>query len=170
MSTDKSLEFIDQFENHYKYDCGYMREMLTTSPDGFKVFEGFMPMGRYQKVTPTDVIFVAKVAAMKSEDCGACTQLNIRMAIEAGVSKDVLKCVINNGEGLCEELKDVYNFSVALATNGLMPEGLSEKLELKYSREVLIELGLAIAATKVYPTIKRALGHAESCALYDFEF
>lgn len=170
MSREKALEFIDQFEEHYKYDCDYMREMLKTSPDGFKAFEGFLPMGRYKKATPIDVIFVAKLAAMKSEDCGACTQLNIRMAIEAGVPKDILKCVMNNGEGLSEELKDVYNFSVAVATNSVMPDGLYEKMESRYSREVIVELGLAIASTKVYPTIKRALGYAKSCALYEFKF
>ena len=170
MNTEKSLEFLDQFENRYKYDCNYMREMLQISPDAFHAFEGFMPMGRYRKSAPLDVLFVAKLTTMKTEDCGACTQLNIRMAIEAGVSKDILKCVMNNGKGLSEELKDVYDYSVAVATNGSMPDGLYEKLESRYSREVMVELGLAIAATKVYPTIKRALGYAKSCSLYEFEF
>ena len=170
MESEKVSEFIDQFEKHYKYDCSYMREMFNVSPDGFMAFEGFLPMGSYKKATPTDVLFVAKLATMKTEDCGACTQLAIRMAIEAGVSKDVLKSVMNDGEGLSQELKDVYNFSIAVATNSPMPDGLYEKLESTYSREIMIELGLAIAATKVYPTIKRALGYAKSCALYDFEF
>ena len=170
MNIEKSLEFLNQFEDRYKYDCSYMREMLQVSPEAFQAFEGFMPMGRFQKSAPVDVLFVAKLTTMKTEDCGACTQLNIRMAVEAGVSKDILKSVMNNGQGLSDELKDIYYFSISVATNRPMPDGLHEKLESRYSKEVLVELGLAIAATKVYPTIKRALGHAKSCSLYEFEF
>ena len=170
MNTEKALKYLDEFEDHYKYDCSYMREMLRVSPDGFQTFEGFMPMGSYRKSAPVDVLFVAKTTTMKTEDCGACTQLNIRMAIEAGVSKEILKSVMNNGEGLSEELKDVYHFSKSVATNTPMPDGLYKKLESKYSKEVMVELGLAIASAKVYPTVKRALGYAGSCSLHQFEF
>lgn len=170
MSTDTSLDFLNRFEEHYKYDTTYMKEILNVSPEGFKTFENFLPMGRYRKATPKDVYWVTKVAAMKTEDCGACTQLNIRMALEDGIDSNTLKSVINNGKGLSPELKEVYDFAVAVTKNSGNFENIRKKMASKYSQEIMVELSLALASIKVYPAIKRALGHAGSCSLFNFEF
>ena len=170
MSKEDSLKYLADFENHYDYDCTYIREMLEVCPEGFQTFENFMPMGQYQKVVPKDILMIAKVASMKTEDCGACVQLNIRMAIEAGVSPISVKAIINDGEGLEGEEKDMYLFATAMATNSSVSDDLVAKIESRYSREGMVELGLAIASTKIYPAIKRTLGYAKSCAIYDFEY
>jgi len=67
--------------------------------------------------TPPDVYYVAKLAAMKTEDCGECLQLNIRFALEQGISKELVRAVINGGNNLPEDLKEVHDFVVAIATN-----------------------------------------------------
>ncbi len=170
LRASSSLEWIEQFERHYDYDCSYLKEMLQHSPEGFATFEGFSPMGRFEKAIPRDVLWVAKIATMTSEDCGACTQLNIRMAKEAGVAPDVLRSAVRDGEGLPDELRDVRDFAARVAQNQEVAPDLRERIESRYSKEIMVELALAIASAKIYPTLKRTLGHAGSCALYDFEY
>lgn len=91
------------------------------------------------------------------------------MALEDGISRDILKAVINSGEGLTPELKEVYDFAVAVTGNTENLEIIRQKIASKYSPEIMVELSLALASIKVYPAIKRALGHAGSCALINFE-
>jgi hypothetical protein len=44
---------------------------------------------------------------------------------------------------------------------------LRESLRARLGEEALIELSFAIAAARVFPTVKRGLGYATSCALVE---
>ena len=85
------------------------------------------------------------------------------MALEAGVSKEVIKATLA-GEGLNAELEAVRRFSVAVAFNEVKP-GQVEAMKDAYGREGLAELALSIASMRVYPCMKRALGFDQSCAV-----
>jgi hypothetical protein len=169
MNTEKALAEMDAFDNHYGYNSDYLRELLKYSPGAYETYEAFLPMASYRNASDLDVSFVSKIATMRTEDCGPCVQLNIRMALEAGVSKEIIKGALNKGAGLSKELKDIYDFSVAVATNETIPSGLRETIESRWGKEVLMELAISIASTKIFPTLKRALGHARNCALADLE-
>ena len=164
------MEFIDQFEAHYDYNCDYMRDMAKSSPQGFQTFVDFLPMGRYEKSLSKEALWTARLAAMKIEDCGACVQLNIKMALESGVAKEVVKETVLYPEKLNEELKLVFDFAQAVASGSDELGELQRKVSETYNEEERTELALAIAATKIYPTLKRSLGYFKSCSLYEFEF
>ncbi len=106
---------------------------------------------------------------MQTEDCGACLQLTVRQALEAGVSKQIIEAGLNGGQGLTNELKDIYQFAVAVASNIFCDDELVERLERNFGNTVIAELALCIAGARVYPTIKRALGYAKSCSLITIE-
>ena len=162
----KSLEMLEGFSSHYNYDTNYMKEMLKFAPKAYANFEAFLPMASYSDKTPKDVLFVAKVTAMEVEDCGACLQLNVDMAIEAGVDKGILKeIVFNEGKNLSKELKDVYDFAFAVASYEEVDNSLYAKMNEKYSHEIMVELALAIASTKIFPSIKRVMNDIQSCSL-----
>ena len=42
---------------------------------------------------------------------------------------------------------------------------MRERVRERYGEEGLVELALGIAAARVFPVVKRALGYATSCAL-----
>lgn len=170
LDKQKSLEMIDGFQNHYNYDTSYMKDMLNTAPEAYETFEAFLPMANFVKKTPLDVLYVAKVTAMKNEDCAACVQLIVDMALEAGVSQDLVKEIIfNEGRNLPTALKDVYDFTLSVAKNTVMPDGLYAKMLNTYGREIMIELALVIAGAKVFPAIKRTLNNAQSCSLIEIK-
>jgi len=166
----EDMEFIDQFEKHYDYDCNYMRKLASAAPDAFETFINFLPMGRVGNSIPADILWVVKISAMLTEDCGACVQLNIKMAIEAGVDTSLLKDVITRPEHLKQDYKLAFDFAHAIARNTEDQEELINKMNVTYTKQQIAELSLAIASTKIYPTIKRALGEFKSCSLYQFEF
>jgi hypothetical protein len=165
-NVEKSLEMIEGFKTHYGYDTSYMEEMLSVSPASYEVFEGFLPMATFAKATPVDVINVVRITAIKNEDCGTCVQLYVDLAIEAGLGKDVAKEIIfNEGKDLSSELKLVYDFTLAVSNNEVIDSSLFEQMNKAYSREIMMEISLAIAATKVFPAIKRTLNYMKSCSV-----
>ncbi|EQC45555.1 hypothetical protein [Bacteriovorax sp. Seq25_V] len=164
------MEFIDQFESHYNYDCNYMRKLAKDAPEAFKAFVDFLPMGQVGKSLPTDILWTAKIAAMLTEDCGACVQLNITMALEAGVNKNLVKNIIKAPENLEDRYKQIYQFAKAVAANQDGHLELQKEISKNYTAEQVAELSIAISSTRIYPTIKRALGEFKSCQLFDFSF
>lgn len=170
LEENKSLEMLEGFQAHYNYDTRYMKEMLKTNPEAYATFEAFLPMASFKKKTPIEVIFVVKLASMKNEDCGACLQLNVDMAVEAGVNKDIIKAVVfNQGEGLSGQLKDVYDFTVAVAKNETVDSLLYDKINKKYSKDIMTEIALAIASSKVFPAIKRVLNDFHTCSMIELK-
>lgn len=164
------MEMIDQFEKHYDYDCNYMRKMADASPKAFKTFVNFLPMGQVGSSLKPEVLWAAKIASMLTEDCGACVQLNIKMALEAGIDSKLVKTIVKSPSHLPDELKNIYDFAKAVASNTHEHSELQQQIEEYYTPEQVTELALSIASTKIYPTIKRALGDFQSCSLFEFEF
>jgi len=165
INEKKSLKAIEDFESHYNYDASNMHEMLKENPKAYATFEAFMPMSGFVDKAPKDVIYVAKLTSIKNEDCGTCVQLNVDMAIEAGVDKEIIKEIIfNEGKGLAPELKFIYDFTLLVGNKKEISISMYEKLDKMYGRNVLIEIALAISASKVFPTIKRVLNYMTSCS------
>ena len=163
LDTSSAKKSLESFENHYKYDASYLHEFLDASPDGFEAFSKFGDMGMYRKTLSPEVFFVSKIAAAQTEDCGPCTELNVRMAQEAGVDEKIIRGTLS-GQGLSNELEAVRQFSIAVAFNEVKP-GQVEEMKDTYGREGLAELALSIASMRVYPCMKRALGFDQACSI-----
>lgn len=161
---------IDSFENHYAYDCTYIRQLSDNSNEAYKAFVEFLPMGQVGSSLEKEVLWTAKISAMLTEDCGACVQLNINMALEAGLSKELVQKIVLNADTLNDDLHRVFDFAKAIASNQSDHEEKQKKILELLKPEQLAELSVAIASTKVYPTIKRALGQFKSCSIYNFDF
>lgn len=164
-SPDASRKTLHGFGAHYNYDTSYLEELLDDSPIAFRAFEAAMPMARVRNAAPIDLIMIAKLAAMKAQDCGPCTLLTVKMAQEAGVKDSIIRAVLKGGDGLDGEHRDVYSYAVSVALNEELPADLLPRLREHLGREVMAEIAVNIIATKLYPTLKRALGHSQSCAL-----
>lgn len=169
MNNDEALKQIRDFEKHYKYDGTYMHDLLDYLPEGLVKFNNFLPLSAHiQKLSPEDY-WVAKLAAMQVEDCGECLQLNVRMALEAGVSKDLVRAAINGGDALPQNSRDVFRYAKSVANHELAEDDLMDRIEARYDKGSLLEFGLCIATAKVFPTIKRALGYTKACSLVEIE-
>jgi hypothetical protein len=169
MNTAEALQQIKQFEAHYKYDGTYIHELYEHSPEGFAKFSNFLPLARHRERLEANEYWVAKLAAIQVADCGECLQLNVRMALEAGVDKYLVQAALDGGAALPEDLKAVYRYATSVARNEQLDDELMAWMESRFGKGGLLEFGIAIAAATVFPFIKRAIGYAKSCRLVKIE-
>jgi alkylhydroperoxidase family enzyme len=162
------LKRLDLAEKQLGASLDYLRHILNTSFAAFVKFALFMPLAAHRRRLPAEPYHVARLVATKHEDCGTCVQIVVTAARDERVSADIVRAVLaGRAEALAPELADVYHFTRAvLAASG--EEGdARERLRARYGEEGLVELALGIASARVFPTTKRALGYATSCALVE---
>ncbi len=169
MTTRDYLREIDQFEAHYQYDSTYMRELLQHSPEGYVRFDNFMPLAHHREVLAVEPYWVAKLATMLVEDCGDCLQLNVRLALEEGVDPSIVRAVLDGGDTLPEQLRDIYHYVRQVAGRAETDSELEKRIQAQLDKGALLELAIAIATASVFPTIKRTLGYTRSCSLITVE-
>jgi len=143
----------------------YARFILSVSLRAFFKFAKFLAVDEYRRVLPPGPFYVARIVAVRDEDCGTCVQIAVNQAKKAGVPMEHLRAVLDgNPDRLPEELGDVYRFAEAVVTRNGEEDVLRERIRLRYGDEGLIEMALAIASCRVFPITKRALGYAVSCS------
>ncbi len=167
MAQENYSAQLKDFEEHYQYDAGYLHEFLQHSPSGYEKFANFQPLSQHRETLDTDTYWIAKLASMQVADCGHCVQLNVRMALEAGVDRKWVAATLSGGSNLPEHLKDIYDFSTSVASYQLVDPVLRERINKALDKAQLIELGVCIATVAIYPTIKRALGYTVTCSLVE---
>jgi alkylhydroperoxidase family enzyme len=142
----------------------YLRYIVAHSLGAFFAFTRFFDFARYRDKAPRDALAVAHLVAAMQEDCGACVQIAVNMARMDGVPEDVIAAVLSRApESLPESLRNVHEFAVRVAAASCDEAPWREALLRQYGEPVLIELSFAIAAGRVWPTVKRGLGFAVTC-------
>jgi len=161
---------IAAFGAHYSYDTAYLQALYDAAPGAHTAFSAAMPLSRHREALPRDAHFIARVAAMHTDDCGACTQLNLRMAVEAGVDRTLLRTLLEAPEHLPADLALVRAHAIQVVSGeNADPERLARLTE-RYGAHGVAELATAIAGGRLFPTLKRALGLESACALPHLDF
>ena len=148
----------------------YVRAIRDASLGAFLRFAKLLGATDYRKKLTAEELFVARLAAAREADCGSCLATEASLARAAGVPEEVVGPLLPGGSGaLRPELEEIAAFTRAvLDTRGAASaerDRLREVLRARHGDEGLVELALAIGVGGTFPTIKRALGYATSCAL-----
>ena len=143
----------------------YLREMYAQAPDAFWAFNKLPPLAGYRKTLPPAPFHLARVVATHAEDCGSCVQLVVNQARHDGVEPELLRAALEGRpDDLPESLADVYRFAEAVATRAGDPGPCRDRLLAVFGPEGVTELAIAVAVCRVFPAVKRALGHAVACS------
>lgn len=161
-----SRQALQEFGRHFDYDVSYLLELADASPEALRAFEAAMPMSRVRKVAPVEAVQIAKIAGMRAQDCGPCTELCLKIAREAGVTEMVIQGALRGGKGLNAEQRDIHDYARAVALNEEMDPELLPRLEARLGKAALAEIAVNLVGVRIYPTLKRALGHAKSCSFF----
>lgn len=156
---------LDAFEKAFDYDVTYMREMLDTSFRGFRRYAPVAKMVAHREDVPLDAWYAAKIVALLAEDCGPCTQLTVTMAEREGVSPSVLRAILEGDEramGMDASLG--VRFARAVLAHDPQADALREQIVRRWGERAVLSLALGIAAARVFPTVKYALGHGKTCS------
>lgn len=163
------FRILDRFETRLGASMDYLRHVVRVSPGAFMKFAKINGFAQYRRRLPVDAWSVAHIAASLSEDCGSCVQIAVNEARRAGLDAGVIRAAAEaRADDLPESLGEVFRYCTSVAGREDDPE-LREKLRARYGEEGLIELAYAIAASRIYPTVKRALGYATSCSKVKIE-
>jgi alkylhydroperoxidase family enzyme len=159
------LARIAYAEKNWGVPLDYCKFILRVSFRAFFKFGKFLSVDEYRRVLPAGPFYVARIVAVRDADCGTCVQIAVSQAKQAGISVEVLRTVLDgNLDDLPEDLRDACRFAQAVVTANGDEDALRERIRGRYGDEGLIEMALAIATCRTFPTIKRALGYAVSCS------
>lgn len=143
----------------------YCRYIVCASLRASFKFAKFLAVDEYHRALPAGPCYVARIVAVRDEDCGTCVQIAVNQALKAGVPAEHVQAVLDNRcEDLPEELREAYRFAEAVVTRNGEEETWRERIRMRHGDEGLIEMALAIASCRVFPITKRALGYAVSCS------
>ncbi len=156
---------IRAFGAAYDYDSSYLNDFLDASQGAYEAFADAQKLGVHRWALPLDAHYVARIATMLYDDCGACGNLNVKMALEAGVERHVVEGVLRSPDSLEPHLRDVLDHTRDVLAGASADEERLDRLRGHYGIEAFAELAATITGSRIYPTIKRALGAMSACEI-----
>lgn len=158
------LKRLAAFERTYAYDASYVRAILATDLRAFLALAKVGGIARYRRDVPLDVYYAAKLTSTMAEDCGPCTQLVVAMGLRAGVAPRTLAAVLRQDSGELSEPAELgVSFARAALRHSEEGESLRAAIVQRWGERALISLAFAVAAGRLYPTLKYALGDGVAC-------
>jgi hypothetical protein len=155
---------LDAFERSFDYDLSYARTILAADTRAFLAFSRLTGLARYRRDVPVDAYYAAKLVGTLAEDCGPCTQLVVAMALRDGVAPQTLAAVLGaKDEALPEEVLLPVKFARAALAHSEAAEPLRDQILKRFGERGLVSLAFALTAARIFPTLKYALGHGQSC-------
>lgn len=155
---------IGRLERAYGYDATYLQEVAEVSVPAILKFGLFQIMAYHHQDLPRDLGFAARMAATLSEDCGPCTQLVVDMALEAGMAAETVAALMRGDLARAgDEAALGFRYGMAVAANTPEAVALAEGVERRYGKRALVSLAYGVASARVYPALKRGLGHGAAC-------
>lgn len=157
--------YLDTFEKTFNYDASYMRYVLRVKPTSlFKFSLGTQALDR--KAAPPEALVAVGLVGTLTEDCGPCTQVAVDIATANGVDPKVLRGVLaGDSAAMGETAWLAYRFAKAsLARDMEACDPLRDEIVARWGDKALVAIGLAITASRMYPTLKYALGYGKACS------
>jgi hypothetical protein len=155
---------IAAFEKQWDYDASYLHEMTEVSPRAAWMFSRAAGIGKYRKDVPAAAWAAAAITALRHEDCGPCTQLGVSMAERAGVDPKVLRAVLMEDVGsMPHDVALAWRFTRATIDHDPAADQYRAEIIRMWGPRAVISLAFAMVASRIYPTVKYAMGHGKAC-------
>jgi hypothetical protein len=156
--------WIGKFERDWNYDAGYLRDVLDADPRALSAFGKIAAISNYRKDVPPAVYCAAGIVGSMSEDCGPCTQLGIDMAQRQGVDPAVLRAIVaRDFTAMPYEVALALRFAEASLHHAPEADDLRDEVVRRFGKRGLVSLAFAMTASRLYPTLKYAMGHGRAC-------
>ena len=156
---------VAKLERGFGYDATYLHEVIDVSTPAFVKFGLFQIMSNHRDGAPADAYCAARIAATLSEDCGPCAQLTVDMALQAGVNPQSIAALLRGDlEQAGKDAELGFRYGIAVSQNTPAAVALAEEVETRYGKRALVSMAYAVACSRVYPALKRGLGHGAACS------
>ncbi len=156
--------WIAKLERTWNYDASYLLDVLNADPRALLAFSKVTGIGTYRKDVPLAPYSAAAIVAVMSENCGPCTQLVIDMAQRGGVDPAILRAVVARDlTAMPFEVALAVRFTEASLRHAPEADDLREEVIRRFGKRGLVSLAFAMTASRLYPTLKYALGNGRAC-------
>jgi hypothetical protein len=157
---------LDGFARSFDYDVTHMKQVLAASRQAFIRLSRVQAMDKYREEVPPAPWYAAKLAATLHEDCGSCTQLVADMALRGQVPAGTIRAVIaGQDQAMDADVRLGYRFARAVLAHDPDADGLRAEVLAHWGQRGLVSLAFAITTSRMYPTLKYALGHGHACTV-----
>lgn len=149
----------------------HLRLVAANSRSAFFKVLGFVPLAAHRGRTDRELLFAVRFAATRHEDCGGCAQMVIQQALREGVPLQTQRAVIDDDLGnLDQRIRLALEFTRAVLHNTDEQSRLRAALRAELGERSLVDLSLAMASARVFPTLKRSLGFSTHCQRLSLPF
>jgi hypothetical protein len=156
---------IAAFERKWDYDASYVHELIDVDPRAAWKFSKAAAIGSYRKDVPLAAWTAAAITAVRHEDCGPCTQLGVSMAEKSGVDPKVLRAILNeDAAAMPDDVALAWRFTRAALDHDPIVDEYRQEIVRRWGPRAAISLAFAMVASRIYPTVKYAMGHGKTCA------
>ena len=146
----------------------YLKYILRTSRSAFFKYIKILPMANYRRVLTVEAYHTAAILASMAEGCGNCVQIEINMARAAGVDEKTVQAIVaGRPQDLDDTLRDVYEFTNSVLCDDVQQEPLRLRVVQHFGDRGLVELGMKISASRLFPMMTRTLGFSSRCSEID---
>ena len=155
---------IAAFERKWGYDASYVHEIIDASPKAAWMFSRAAAIGSYRKDVPLAAWTAAAITAVRNEDCGPCTQLGVQIAERSGVDPTVLRAILcEDAAAMPDDAALAWRFARATLDHDPVADEYRQEIARRWGPRAVISLAFAMAASRIYPTVKYAMGHGQTC-------
>jgi hypothetical protein len=155
---------LGAFERQWNYDASYLREIIDASPRAAWRFMNAARLGDFRRDVPIEALVAAGITAVRSEDCGPCTQLGTAMAERQGVRADVLRAILTDDvAAMPDDVALAWRFTKAVLAHDPAADEYRDVIRERWGPSAVVSLAFAITTARIYPTVKYAMGHGKMC-------
>ena len=155
---------IAAFERKWDYDASYVHELIDADPRAAWKFSRAAAIGSYRKDVPLAAWTAAAITAVRHEDCGPCTQLGVSMAEKSGVDPKVLRAILaEDAAAMPDDVALAWRFTRATLDHDPVADEYRQEIVRRWGPRAVISLAFAMVASRIYPTVKYAMGHGKTC-------
>ena len=154
---------VSAFERQWNYDASYLREMIDISPRAAWRFVNATRLGTYCRDVPIEAWCTVGITAVRSEDCGPCTQLATAMAERRGVAPEILRAVLKEDvSAMPDDGARAGRLTNATLAHDTAADDYRAVILERWGPRAVVSLAFAITTARIYPTVKYAMGHGKT--------
>ena len=155
---------IESFERTWNYDASYLKEIADLSSWAALKFALATSLGSDRSSVPLAALCAAGITAVRSEDCGLCTQLGVTMAERQGVAPEILRALLQDDvAAMPDDVALAWRFTKAVLAHDPAADDYRAVILERWGSRAVVSLAFAITTARIYPTVKYAMGHGKAC-------
>lgn len=155
---------LQALERRLGVSVDYLRHVARTSHIALLKILAFAPLAAHRGGTAPRLLLAARFLAVQREDCGTCLQIVIQQGQQDGVDRGSLQALLVGDDArLDPEMRLAVEFTRSVLGDTPEQERWRDALRSRLGERALVDLSLAIASARVFPTLKRSLGYAVHC-------